>query len=191
MSFSLPGTLNVIERNGRNGPFTVAELNTDVGVFKIKHRVLEQFDQGAYSGVFIVTRIYNQSNFSKGQIWVSLCADLDWDAWQMMAQSEQVQVSTSMAVAEIVGEDEETHPPAAAAATPTEPAAKAAPPMDDDEAVADMATLQRLLADHAAYVKLDASIEDRTLFRQLRDALKEAGYRFDGNNQSWFLPQVA
>ena len=78
MSFSLPGTLNVIERNGRNGPFTVAELNTDVGVFKIKHRVLEQFDQGAYSGVFIVTRIYNQSNFSKGQIWVSLCADLDW-----------------------------------------------------------------------------------------------------------------
>ena len=154
MSFSLSGTLNVIERNGRNGPFTVAELNTDVGVFKIKHRVLEQFDQGAYSGVFIVTRIYNQSNFSKGQIWVSLCADLDWDALQIMAQSEQVQVSTSMAVA-------------------------------------DMATLQRLLADHAAYVKLDASIEDRTLFRQLRDTLKEAGYRFDGNNQSWFLPQVA
>ena len=89
MSFSLSGTLNVIERNGRNGPFTVAELNTDVGVFKIKHRVLEQFDQGAYSGVFIVTRIYNQSNFSKGQIWVSLCADLDWDALQIMAQSEQ------------------------------------------------------------------------------------------------------
>ncbi|MDU1347130.1 MAG: DUF3275 family protein, partial [Eikenella corrodens] len=110
---------------------------------------------------------------------------------QIMAQSEQVQVSTSMAVAEIVGEDEETHPPAAAAATPAEPAAKAAPPMDDDEAVADMATLQRLLADHAAYIKLDASIEDRTLFRQLRDALKEAGYRFDGNNQSWFLPQAA
>ena len=94
-------------------------------------------------------------------------------------------------MAEIVGEDEETHPPAAAAATPAEPAAKAAPPMDDDEAVADMATLQRLLADHAAYIKLDASIEDSTLFRQLRDALKEAGYRFDGNNQSWFLPQAA
>jgi hypothetical protein len=190
MSFSLSGTLNVIERNGRNGPFTVAELNTDVGVFKIKHRVLEQFDQGAYSGVFIITRIYNQSNFSKGQIWVSLCADLDWDALQIMAQSEQVHVSTSMAVAEIVGEDEEAHPTTAVADL-AKPTANTVPQIDDDEAVADMATLQCLLADHAAYIKLDASIEDRTLFRQLRDALKERGYRFDGNSQSWFLPEAA
>ena len=43
MSISIPGTLNVIERQGRKGAFMVAELQTEIGSFDLKHRVLEQF----------------------------------------------------------------------------------------------------------------------------------------------------
>lgn len=41
MSISIPGTLNVVERSGRNGIFMVAELQTEIGSFDLKHRVLE------------------------------------------------------------------------------------------------------------------------------------------------------
>lgn len=185
MSISIPGTLCVIERNGRNGPFTVAEINTEIGQFKLKHRVLEQFSEGSYSGVFILTRIYNQSNFSKGQIWVSLCADLDWDALQIMAQSEQVQVSASLAVAELVAEHA-----ADEAETADVPPATAIP-VPDEDLVADLPMLQQQIDAGRNRIKLDGSMSDRDAFRQLRQALKDKGYRFDGQSQSWLYAEAA
>ncbi len=38
MSISIPGTLNVIERQGRKGAFMVAELQTEIGSFDLKHQ---------------------------------------------------------------------------------------------------------------------------------------------------------
>ena len=77
MSISIPGNLNVLERHGRNGAFMVAELQTEIGVFDVKHRVLEQFSEGSYDGVFIITRIFNQAVTWKNGTWTKLCAELD------------------------------------------------------------------------------------------------------------------
>jgi hypothetical protein len=41
MSITIAGKLTVIERNGRNGTFTVSELITEIGTFKLKNRVLD------------------------------------------------------------------------------------------------------------------------------------------------------
>ena len=93
MSISIPGTLQVIRRTGKNGDFSVGELITDIGRFRVKHKVLDEFEQGSCKGVFVITEVFNVISTTKsGQIWGNLCADLDWDFLKVMAQTEPVYV---------------------------------------------------------------------------------------------------
>ena len=191
MSISIPGTLNVIERQGRKGAFMVAELQTEIGSFDLKHRVLEQFSEGAYEGIFIITRIFNQAVSWKNGPWTKLCADLDWEALRIMAQSDEVGTSDSLAMAQIMAEAEAEEEPKqetapAAVVPPRQVEAQA-----DDAAVYDLDTLTVLIMDGVPRIRLDATLEDRRLFTELRNALKSAGYRFDGKTQSWYFPEAA
>ena len=191
MSISIPGTLNVIERQGRKGAFMVAELQTEIGSFDLKHRVLEQFSEGAYEGIFIITRIFNQAVSWKNGTWTKLCADLDWEALRIMAQSDEVGTSDSLAMAQIMAEAEAEEEPKqetapAAVVPPRQVEAQA-----DDAAVYDLNTLTVLIMDGVPRIRLDATLEDRRLFTELRNALKSAGYRFDGKTQSWYFPEAA
>lgn len=191
MSISIPGTLNVVERSGRNGIFMVAELQTEIGSFDLKHRVLEQFSEGAYEGIFIITRIFNQAVSWKNGTWTKLCADLDWEALRIMAQSDEVGTSDSLAMAQIMAEAEAEEEPKqetapAAVVPPRQVEAQA-----DDAAVYDLDTLTVLIMDGVPRIRLDATLEDRRLFTELRNALKNAGYRFDGKTQSWYFPEAA
>ena len=191
MSISIPGTLNVVERSGRNGIFMVAALQTEIGSFDLKHRVLEQFSEGAYEGIFIITRIFNQAVSWKNGTWTKLCADLDWEALRIMAQSDEVGTSDSLAMAQIMAEAEAEEEPKqetapAAVVPPRQVEAQA-----DDAAVYDLDTLTVLIMDGVPRIRLDATLEDRRLFTELRNALKSAGYRFDGKTQSWYFPEAA
>ena len=191
MSISIPGTLNVIERQGRKGAFMVAELQTEICSFDLKHRVLEQFSEGAYEGIFIITRIFNQAVSWKNGTWTKLCADLDWEALRIMAQSDEVGTSDSLAMAQIMAEAEAEEEPKqetapAAVVPPRQVEAQA-----DDAAVYDLDTLTVLIMDGVPRIRLDATLEDRRLFTELRNALKNAGYRFDGKTQSWYFPEAA
>ena len=191
MSISIPGTLNVIERQGRKGAFMVAELQTEIGSFDLKHRVLEQFSEGAYEGIFIINRIFNQAVSWKNGTWTKLCADLDWEALRIMAQSDEVGTSDSLAMAQIMAEAEAEEEPKqetapAAVVPPRQVEAQA-----DDAAVYDLDTLTVLIMDGVPRIRLDATLEDRRLFTELRNALKNAGYRFDGKTQSWYFPEAA
>ena len=191
MSISIPGTLNVIERQGRKGAFMVAELQTEIGSFDLKHRVLEQFSEGAYEGNFIITRIFNQAVTWRNGTWTKLCADLDWEALRIMAQSDEVGTSDSLAMAQIMAEAEAEEEPKqetapAAVVPPRQVEAQA-----DDAAVYDLDTLTVLIMDGVPRIRLDATLEDRRLFTELRNALKNAGYRFDGKTQSWYFPEAA
>ena len=191
MSISIPGTLNVIERQGRKGAFMVAELQTEIGSFDLKHRVLEQFSEGAYEGIFIITRIFNQAVSWENGTWTKRCADLDWEALRIMAQSDEVGTSDSLAMAQIMAEAEAEEEPKqetapAAVVPPRQVEAQA-----DDAAVYDLDTLTVLIMDGVPRIRLDATLEDRRLFTELRNALKSAGYRFDGKTQSWYFPEAA
>ena len=199
MSIAIPGKLTVIERNGSRGIFTVGELQTQIGAFQIKHRVLDQFPEGSYDGMFYLTRVCNQSDFAKGRIWVSLYADLDWEQLQIMAQNQVAEVSESLQMAGIAAEQEEEEllpvRPAASATAPA-PAETAesvcvsdapdAVPMQKEDDLADsMERLEGMLAAEMPVIRLDPSMDDRNLFRQMREAVKQQGYRFHAPTQSW------
>ena len=176
MSINIAGSLQVIVRSGRNGDFTVGELSTEIGKFRIKNPVLDEFEAGSYEGVFLITRIFNITNVTTtGQVWVSLCADLDWEALKIMNQSETVESETLETVA-MIEEVVETQP---------EPVSEQETTHDDD-LISDLDALQALLDANADEIKLDSTLTDRDLFRQLREAIKATEkYRFMANGQKW------
>lgn len=199
MSITIAGKLTVIERNGRNGTFTVGELITEIGTFKLKNRVLDQFPEGSYEGVFYITRIYNQSNFSKGQVWVSLYADLDWEALQILAQNHQeIDVPASLEASAIIEADAESTtnnshvanpqvdlPLSPVSSEPTHSIEQSEFTDSDDGLIDSMEKLQKSLENNATSIKIDASLDDRNLFRQLRESIKAQGYQFQATTQSW------
>ena len=179
MSISIPGTLQVIKRSGKNGDFSVGDLNTDIGRFRVKHAVLDEFEQGSYNGVFVITNVFNViSTTSSGQIWGNLCANLDWDLLKVMAQTDSVDetLEATAAVEETIAEmpEPETEQPT--------------PVHSDDNLISDTDALQALLDANAPEIKLDNTLEDRSQFLKLRDAVKATGrYKFDPNGQKWVL----
>ena len=185
MSLSIPGTLQVIKRSGKNGDFSVGDLNTDIGRFRVKHAVLDEFEQGSYNGVFVITNVFNViSTTSSGQIWGNLCANLDWDLLKVMAQTDSVDetLEATAAVEETIAEMPE----------PESEPTPAAPVAQSDNLVSDITVLQQMLDDGVAEIKLDNTLEDRSQFLKLRDAVKATGrYKFDPNGQKWVLREQA
>jgi hypothetical protein len=45
-------------RQGRFGDFCVADLSTDIGEFKVKDPILDQFEDGEYTGTVWVSEIF-------------------------------------------------------------------------------------------------------------------------------------
>lgn len=55
---NIKGTLTIRVINGRNGAFSVGELQTSIGKFAVKDAILDQYDQGSYKGLFTVAKIF-------------------------------------------------------------------------------------------------------------------------------------
>jgi hypothetical protein len=70
------GTLRVETIKGRRGPFNVGTLTTDIGVFKVKDKELDQFDPGDYSGNFQVEKIFTASNPWRGGYFTEIVAQI-------------------------------------------------------------------------------------------------------------------
>jgi hypothetical protein len=198
MSISIHGNLRIKRINGSNGPFCVGDLETEIGEFRVKDAVLDQFDEGLYTGQFWIQQIYPWSYSSYGRMVIEIrakLADLQIDGRQRGANSRDMQEPDPA---------KET-PTSPAAPTPSESQPSSAPaPQPDAEpdetgsAAADTADLADdpdwalfgdeiyalVLAREA--VKLDPTI-DRIQFRLQRDRLKALGYSFHAGSQSWQL----
>ena len=178
MSIQVAGKLQVMVRNRRDGGvFSVGVLQTELGPFDVRHPVLDEFETGTIEGVFFIDKIYPVSNYSTAtnKAWVSICADLDWNALKVMNQSEEVEsemLETMATLEEVVS-------------TPPEPTPT---PAHSDDLISDTDALQALLDANAPEIKLDNTLEDRAAFLKLRDAVKATGrYKFDPNGQKWVL----
>lgn len=76
MSISLPGRLRIKRIHGSNGPFCVGDLETEIGEFRVKDAVLEQFDEGLYEGQFWIQSIYPWSYLAAGRMVIEIRAKL-------------------------------------------------------------------------------------------------------------------
>lgn len=76
MSISLPGKLRVKRLNGANGPFCVGDLETEIGDFRVKDAILDQFDEGLYEGQFCIQQIFPWSYTAYGRMVIEIRAKL-------------------------------------------------------------------------------------------------------------------
>lgn len=183
------GSLTVTRREGSRGSFSVGDLTTPVGEFKVKDTILDQFEPGTYRGTFVIAKIFASAFVWRGRVIAEIRASL---ADVLIEESKEGDRTRETPPKDPDPIDEK---PSGAERTPEAPApnvkAKPTPatPAEGQAAVADADVAlfgQELAALVAARdsVKLDPTV-DREAFRRQRDRLKALGYRFDAKSQSW------
>ncbi len=184
------GTLTVKKIHGAKGAFSVGDLVTEVGTFKIKDALLDQFEEGRYQGAFAISSIYLSSYIWRGKSMTDIRANL------VDVQLDEVGDVAPEAAPPQEEPDPIEEDAARSQATPAiEPSAETsvivvtpAGQVDLDPALE--ALVKLFGAELGAKVwkregiKLDPTV-DRGLFREQRDHLKELGYRFDAKAQAW------
>ncbi len=202
MSISLSGTLRIKRINGSNGPFCVGDLETEIGEFRVKDAVLDQFDEGTYNGQFWITQIFPWSYTAYGRMVIEIrakLADLQIEGQRRNGGNKEIEEPDPVKEAPSA-----TPAPALPQASPEEVSGQSEPasseqqaetqtdsnPAEHDSAVSDDPDLALFGAELYASVqagqgvKLDPTI-DRIQFRQQRDRLKALHYKFDAGSQSW------
>lgn len=194
MSIRVRGTMIVSRKTGRRGAFNVAELRTEIGHFEVKDVLIEEYEEGQYTGDFFITWIEPDSVAWRGKVFVKNRAQLE----------------------AIIVDDAEEGAPAPAPSMPpevdpAEASPSASPRLDDlvsssssAEPTApqrDGTTEQSEPSDKSLFgddlyplllrrepIKLDPTV-DRLAFRAQRDRLKALGYGFNVKAQTWTAAQ--
>jgi Protein of unknown function (DUF3275) len=209
----IPGAMTIVRRPGPRGSFSIGELVTDIGEFKVIDAVLDQFEPGRYEGEFVVRRIEPRSNVWRGRVFVetrAILADLtihqaqegEIAQAQMPAESDPAEEEVRHAIKRSRPVTSDAQAPANSSLAPaqnrpvselsqvetntTMPMADAAHQTDEHanmDAELFGIDIYPLFAQRET-VKLDPTV-DREQFRRQRDRLKEAGYTFNVGTQSW------
>ena len=185
MSHVFEGTLSVKAINGSRGRFCVGDLVTDVGEFRIKDTMLDEFESGQYKGRFVVSSIFPATRTWRGNVYVEVRARLD--AIHLDEVSE-----TPEPAAEQGSEPDPIDEPSQQKLAPESPAEADAKPdsSSTEQAEPELFDSELLrLIEQGGPVKLDPNGIDRATFRAQRDALKEMGFRFLPASQQWVLDQ--
>jgi len=184
------GTLTVKKIHGAKGAFSVGDLVTEVGTFKIKDALLDQFEEGRYQGAFAISSIYLSSYIWRGKSMTDIRANL------VDVQLDEVgDVAPELAPPQDEPDPIEEDAVRSQATPAIEPSAEATVVVVTPAGQVDVDTALEALvklfgAELGAKVwkregiKLDPTV-DRGLFREQRDHLKELGYRFDAKAQAW------
>lgn len=192
----LNGTLTIKKINGAKGAFSVGDLVTDVGTFKVKDALLDQFEEGRYQGSFAISSIYLSSYIWRGKAMTDIRAnlvDIRLDEVTESAPQDAVPPEEPDPI-----EEDSVRPQTASDIVPgagaTVVVVTPAGQVDVDPALEAMVKLFGPEIGPKAWrgevVKLDPTV-DRGLFREQRDKLKELGYRFDAKSQSWAMASEA
>ncbi|GAB4361008.1 MAG: DUF3275 family protein [Gammaproteobacteria bacterium] len=145
----ISGAVTVKTINGRNGPFNVGKLVTEVGEFSVKEGI-EEFDPGQYEGEFTISRIYQASYAIGGR--------------------SITEVRATLVAIALTGLDTTT-------AQEEEPPAEPEPELPATGVPSEDKALFGQLWPLGEKVKLDPTV-DREILRRQATRLKELGYRF-------------
>ncbi len=193
-------------RQSRNGPFSVADLITEFGEFKVKDPILEQFEEGEYEATVWISEIYLGTYVLYGKAVTEIRARLH----DVQVHSEDHRpAEEELLEPDPIDEDEPIRLPkqpeqAQAAEQPEQPAsvdrrwdefkkprksrseAKAAGATAPEQADSLFDEEAQAALERREAIALDRSV-DRALLRQQIQALKDRGYRFDALSKLWVI----
>ena len=211
---SIEGTLAIRKISGRNGDFSVGELQTSIGVFAVKDTVLDQYEEGKYRGTFMVNHIAPHSYTPYGSCYTvnqirAFLEDFTLD------DIDQGNVESVELIQDPLDEEKEEHKPEPAPAeaeqavkqkqvdllfgdpkpqkvkADSQPAKKSAdtsPASSEAKTESPEDEAGKELFGSAwpigSEVKLDATLS-RELFRKQKEYLGKHGYEFKPMEQKW------
>jgi hypothetical protein len=186
----VPGTLSIKHVHGSNGVFAVGDLVTDVGAFKIKDPLLDQYEEGKYQGRFLISSISPSSYFFDGKVVIEVRA---WLADIFLDQGDEGPAGPAPVKPDPVDEPVTVGPvvegSVVSSSAPGEPAALV--PIDL-ELVTDAKKEDYELLGIKLYPVFAARAPIRLLpemgrerFTRQRLRLKEVGYTFDPLTKTW------
>ena len=191
----ITGTLAVKTIKGSRGLFAVGELQTEVGTFKVKDQILDQYEPGRYEGEFLVSRIYPSSYIVGGRAVIEVRAEIQ----SVFLNTHDDTPVPEVPVIEPDPLDELSSPPTLSSAEKSQPELpKSIAHLSDAELLAELSPSDAdvdaklfgaelfAIVQARGVVKLDPTV-DRANFRLQRDRLKALGYRFDAAGQDWIL----
>lgn len=190
MSIKIPGKLIIKYRTGRNGKFPVGELITSIGSFTVKDKALEQYSEGAYDGMFVISNIATASYSYNGAFTVYMMAKLD-DFEIESYRTGKVVEPAPMEPDPVDDEKEATC--SASSKTKTEASDVITADVVSDCIDADIDPdltlfgdeIYQLLKNGAQDVKLDPGI-GRANLRAQCDRIKQLGYGWEAAKQIWY-----
>ena len=170
MSINLSGTLTVQIIQGRRGPFKTAKLATSIGTFDVKNPVLKQFEPGEYQGNFIIEQLKVKAYEWGGGATSYLDAALDW---QHLAEFAQEFSS-------------ESDSPQDDPSDPFDPIPENGIRLPEYAETADQ--VGEMIAQNWEHISLGEYIlSDRDELNIARSMMKEAGYSYRPQSQTWSL----
>lgn len=183
--------------NGKNGDFSVGNFQTEIGQFKIRSQLLDQYDEGEYRVKVAISHLDLNSYMSKrnGITITEIEAHIDQlemlDEDIKLVDQESIEPDVTVeAEAEGKMDDKAVDKAPVKNTVSQKPAPKVvdlvatAPASNTDE----LKNLFGVLWPLSDIVKLD-STTPRTQFIMQKDYLKQNGYKFNGLDQTWHLEQ--
>jgi Protein of unknown function (DUF3275) len=196
---TLPGTLAVRSLNGRYGQFNIGSLNTEIGKFTVKDRLLEELSEGRYQGDFVISQIAASHYATHGRLVMEVRAFIDdYQLKDQKALPKEEQFNSEQDPAE--QEKPELKQAPAADSDGAEPTGKtegAPQAQGDHKDSEDLNTQLKTLFGEDFFdcdggliqppvIKLDATV-DRILLRQQSQMLQSLGYINDYKAKAWKL----
>jgi len=174
------GKMKVLTSHGRYGQFNYAYLYSAIGDFSVRYNGLDEFEPGEYQGVFFIDKIYtNTRKFGVGIIVepVAIIEDI-----KFIESGDEDDINVPEAIVDPIEEEITVE-------------TKDEPLVDSPEikqpiqttSISNDTELKQLFGELLPLeeiVKLDPTV-GRALFRNQRDYLKEHGYSFITQDQSW------
>ncbi len=174
----LTGTLSVREIHGRNGPFMVGTLYTNIGEFAVKDPILDQYDEGKYDGQFQIESIYQGHYIAGGRSVTEIRAKI---ANMVIDDIDDIPPAPIDVEPDPIDTDNIESKKIEAKISSNEPI-ESVTKNDDESLFGHLMPLGKTL-------KLDASVDRKTLRAQV-ERLGELGYEFDAKGQTWSIPSI-
>ncbi|MFW5442685.1 MAG: DUF3275 family protein [Methylococcaceae bacterium] len=182
---SVPGCLAIKIINGRHGAFRVGNLKTEIGEFAVKDKILDQYDEGSYEGLFDISKIFSSTYSTGSRLVVEVRAVLENIA---LANAGTIKPDQFDPLEQDPLDEEQEDINAVPAETESTAESDEYLQRDDDQQnepeKSEDETLFGLLWPLQETFKLDPTV-DRAILRLQRERLKAIGYRFVAVGQYW------
>ncbi len=188
---NMEGVLTIRVINGRNGAFSVGELETSIGKFAVKDVTLDQYDQGTYKGLFTVARILPSNYTPRGSCYTihEIRAYLDsftlYDIDNKPVDDIPL-VEDPLEEESVPAKNENQRQSEQSVCAEKKQIRRQSkmPINDDDFDESKLSDLFGILYPLGVEIKLDSTC-GREIFRQQKNYLKQNGYSFIPMKQIW------